>query len=670
MKAAPKPRNEEARLRRLRHYRILNSAPEQDFQDIVALASLICQTPIAIISLVDSDRQWFKARIGIEAVETSRDVSFCSHTILGEEVFTVENALTDERFADNPLVLGSPGVGFYAGAPLLTPDGLALGALCVVDHSPRKLDEQQIQSLQLLAKFVMRLMDVRLINQDLRDASSDLRKSEQRFRFVTENLSDAIVSLDEKGLIAFATPVITKILGYTPEELIGQPYGFLLSEDMREERTRQLQHYLATGERSLDWRSMILTGRRKDGSTVPIEITANDYLVEGRKVITGVIRDVSARLEAERLIRESEDRFHEITAHIHEVFWMKNMATGLMEYVSPACEKMFGHPAASFIKDPHLIEKVIVPEDVHLLQQLDAATNRQEVSAEYRILHPDGTIRFVIDSSYPIFDKLGNVVRICGVARDVTEKRRAELEAEFSRAAMVQSSKMSALGEMSAGVAHEINNPLSIILGKAELLKEMVNAGNLDPAKVRTIAEKIETTSERIAKIIKSLLFFSRDGSQAPFQSVKVRDLVDDITALCGERFQKHAIQLQVMPIPADATVECRPVEFSQVLLNLLNNAHDAVLGLPEKWILMEFREGPYGAEFSITDSGKGIPSGIREKIFEPFYTTKEIGKGTGIGLSLSRGIVENHGGRIYVDEHIANTTFVVRIPRKQTEAA
>lgn len=164
---APLPANEAKRLEALRRYQILDTHAEQAFDDFTLLASTICQTPIALMTLVDTDRQWFKARVGLDATETSREQAFCAHTILDEDVMIVEDATADERLAHNPLVTADPHIRFYAGAPLIDRDGLALGSLCVIDRKPRPLAAHQNNALQALARQIVSQLELRRVSADL-----------------------------------------------------------------------------------------------------------------------------------------------------------------------------------------------------------------------------------------------------------------------------------------------------------------------------------------------------------------------------------------------------------------------------------------------------------------------------------------------------------------------
>lgn len=171
MKSAPIPENEDERLAELLSYDVLDTEAEQLFDDLTSLASQICETPIALISLIDPDRQWFKSRVGLDAQETSRDIAFCSHAILQDEIFEVPDAAEDPRFHDNPLVTGSPDIRFYAGAPLITPSGHAIGTLCAIDKKPRQITDEQRASLKTLSKAVVAHLELKRKNRELERTS-------------------------------------------------------------------------------------------------------------------------------------------------------------------------------------------------------------------------------------------------------------------------------------------------------------------------------------------------------------------------------------------------------------------------------------------------------------------------------------------------------------------
>lgn len=194
MKVAQKPSNEQERLQALKSYEILDTVPEKDFDDITLLASQICDVPIALISIVENDRQWFKSKIGMQASETSRQDSFCAHTILQKDTLVVPDSHTDDRFFDNPCVLGEPHIRFYAGAPLVTKDGFTIGSLCIIDQKPREITSSQIKSLESLARQVVNQLELRRSLKNLEASKKELQiakeKAEEAYRVKGEFLAN------------------------------------------------------------------------------------------------------------------------------------------------------------------------------------------------------------------------------------------------------------------------------------------------------------------------------------------------------------------------------------------------------------------------------------------------------------------------------------------------
>lgn len=231
---------------------------------------------------------------------------------------------------------------------------------------------------------------------------------------------------------------------------------------------------------------------------------------------------------------------------------------------------------------------------------------------------------------------------------------------------LIQSSKLSAVGEMAGGIAHEINNPMAIIVGRLEQLKFKIENNQINPEQLTESIQKVISTTERITKIIKGLKSFSRSSDNLPFQPTQLKSVVEGAFDLCREKFKSHGIQIQESQIP-DVILNCREVQISQVLLNLLNNSHDAILDLPEKWISVDYRFSNNVLKILVTDSGNGIPTEVANKIMQPFFTTKEVGKGTGLGLSISKGIVEEHKGKFYIDRQCKNTRFIIELPAFQS---
>lgn len=300
--------DEQSRLAALHHYDILDTAPELAFDDITLLAANICKAPIALVSFVDEHRQWFKSRIGIDSEQTARDISFCTHTIRHPgELFVVPDALTDTRFADSPLVADGPRIRFYAGAPLVAPDGHALGALCVEDVIPRFLDAAQQEALKALGRQVVTLLE-------LRRSIRERRLLDERHHLVLESVANAIVMVDTDDRIALVNAQAEKMFGYSRVELIGASIDRLIPQRLHDQRAAQrraLRVGAAPGSSNVE-----SFGLRKDGTEFATEIGLTK-LTTGEQALRdsagqsagflGLAIDISERKRIEDLLRAKNE---------------------------------------------------------------------------------------------------------------------------------------------------------------------------------------------------------------------------------------------------------------------------------------------------------------------------------------------------------------------------
>jgi C4-dicarboxylate-specific signal transduction histidine kinase len=228
---------------------------------------------------------------------------------------------------------------------------------------------------------------------------------------------------------------------------------------------------------------------------------------------------------------------------------------------------------------------------------------------------------------------------------------------------LLRAEQLASLGEMAGGIAHELGTPLGALLGRLEMLDQKLAAKETDPKEVRDAVRVASGLGERMAHIVRAVRTLARDASSDPFVEVPVERIVRDTLVVAAERLRKLGVEVSVAPFDERLRIACREVQISQVLLNLVANAADAVQDLPERWIRIEVSKSDDAVEIAVTDSGHGIAPELREAVMQPFFTTKPAGVGTGLGLSVSRAFVESHGGTLAIDAASPHTRFVVTLP-------
>ncbi len=381
-------------------------------------------------------------------------------------------------------------------------------------------------------------------------------------------------------------------------------------------------------------------------------------------IVTFVDRTESVRHE--RKLTELKSRLETAVRAVGFGVWDWDLKTGRLHWEShmfklfDVDEREFDGTFAGFAETLH-------PDDVARVEAevKEALGRRQaEFRTEFRVRISNGEgYRHVACGATCGYDQNGEAERMVGCNWDISERVAREQAIRAQQAQLLQSAKMASLGEMAGGIAHEINNPLAIILAKAHQVRRRLGAPPIDAPQVEAEIAKIEDTAERIGKIIRGLRTFSRHAEGDPMMEVPFGDVLRDTLELCKERFAKSLVALQIEG-ETNLAVRCRPAQISQVLMNLLNNAHDAVHELPEKWIRVRAEVGPgERLRVSVTDSGHGISPSVVAKMMDPFFTTKEVGRGTGLGLSISKSILEDHGGSLGYDPTSHHTRFVLEVP-------
>jgi PAS domain S-box-containing protein len=491
------------------------------------------------------------------------------------------------------------------------------------------------------------------------------------FRSIFSAAGMGIAVLDAEGRILEANPALETFLGIGPGEWRGKGLFDFAAAD---ERQDYISSFRAFQEGGFDRFS--LDGAYVRGDDVQVwgrlTVTVQDSRKEaGRFTAVGLMENITLKRQAQQRLVESEARFRTLVSNLPGIAYRCAIdADWTMYFISEGVEAVTGYPPSDFLPPAlRTFASIIHPEDRdRVAADIDAVVSRNEpFVVQYRVIHADGSVRHVQERGRGVSRNGGPSEWLDGFIMDISHQVESKKLLENQQAQMVAASKLSALGQMSAGIAHEINNPLAIIHGEAAILKELARIERLNPESVARAADKIESTALRISRIIKSLKFFAREGERDPLQSCDLTQILNETAEFCRERFKNHGVDFRVEANGAGLPFRGRSVQISQVIVNLLNNAFDAVETLPEKWIEARASGDDSYVYLSVSDSGPGIPASLRSQIMMPFFTTKDVGKGTGLGLSVSAGIVESHQGSLTLDAASPHTRFVIRLPRKPT---
>ncbi len=431
---APLPKNEDARLRALHDCAVLDTPAEEDFDEITRLAAHICGVPIAAVSLVDAERQWFKSIVGLPVTETPRDSAFCAHAILRDDVLVVPDARADLRFVDNPLVTGDPRIRFYAGAPLITEDGQALGSLCVIDRTPRHLTADQQEELRLLARLVTSQLERSRRAAEREKAEAERRESEaERLRLaaIIETSHDAIYSMTPEGCITSWNRAAERLYGYAAAEMIGRNISLLVPPGLQAELDEALAA-VGWGMASVPLETVRLT---KSGARLNVCLRASPLTdAQGRVVgVSMIAQDVTARKRAEEALHHEREFTQALLESIQEGIVACD-SQGTLTLFNRAARDLHGLPAEPLPAeewaehfDLYAADGVtpMQTRDIPLFRAFQGETVRD---AEMVVAPRSDIARTLLASGQAIRDGSGRKLGAVVAMHDITERRRAERE--------------------------------------------------------------------------------------------------------------------------------------------------------------------------------------------------------------------------------------------------
>lgn len=768
----PLPYNEKERLEALKSYNILDTLPESVLDSITKLASNICKTPIALISLIDENRQWFKSNIGLKVSETPRDISFCQYAIMNDIVYEVKDATKNKLFVNNPLVTHDPKIRFYAGAPLTDPDGNNLGTLCVINTVPGQLTDEQKESLQLLANSVV-------AHVRLQKNNAELKESKRVLRNFFDLSPDFMCTASAEGFFLNINQSFTRKLGYSKEELLNKSFFHFIHPDDFQNTLNELKN-LKNGESTIEFENRY---RKNDGSYIWVSWNASPDKVNG--LIYATARDVTEQKNAQVIIGKSEESLNRAQSIAKIGSWEFNLSTfdltwskehykifeleempsdklyeayknkihpddipqldlnvknaiekgegftyehrvicknGTIKYVvgiGEACMDEHGKPvilrgtvqditervlSEQKIKESEeslnnaqqisktgswefnlennelkwskelyrifemeeapaadlfeLCRKKIYPEDIALLDKAIsfAIENGEAMNLEHRIVSYDGSIKHLLGIGKVYKNEKGKSILLRGTVQDVTESKR--IERELIRSKELAEQAVIAKNSFLANMSHEIRTPMNAIIGFTDLLGQT----RLDNVQ-NEFVESVRNAGENLLSIINDILDFSKIESgklSIEEQPFKIRETFKNIHKLLKVKADEKQLQF-VLNIDKDVPdVVCGDcVRLTQIMINLAGNS---IKFTESGCISINVTKSGRGdsvknINFSVKDTGIGIPEDKLETIFERFTqvnneTHRKYG-GTGLGLSISKSLVELMGGTLKVTSAI-----------------
>ena len=641
---ADTPENEQQRLAALESYHVLDTQPESDFDDLTSLAAKICNTPIALVSLVDENRQWFKAKVGMTACETPREWAFCSHALHEQDLLIIPDATVDKRFATNPLVTSDPHIRFYAGVPLRTHEGLAMGTLCVIDNKPRNLTPEQLNSLRILGRQVMAHFELRrhlkaseqliVLQQEQLRTNVKLKESEERFQNLADSAPVLIWMSDPDTQFSYLNKTWLQFTGRHVNEELGEGWtNHIHPDDYQQWGNSYQSAFKRQHSFEVEFRLKHVSGEYRWLMNVGQPRFESDGSFLG---YIGCCTDITERkLNEEELLLKNRA--------IHST----NNGVIIVDAVQPDQPTIFCN--AAFEKLTGYSKSEIIGKNCRILQGEDhdqpgleeirnAIREGREARSELRNYRKDGSLFWNELYIAPIKNTRGDLTHFVGIQNDITETKEAREELARSNAELQQFAYVA---------SHDLQEPLRMVASYTQLLQKRYK-DKLDKDANEFIQFAVDGAN-RMKRLIQDLLQYSRLGStNDQAEIVDCHELLNQVTTNLSSVLQDTQGILTHDELPK---LHANQTQLLQLFQNLIGNALKFRGSDPPEVHVSAKRQNSHWL-FSVHDNGIGIPREQQEKIFAVFqrlHSRSEF-EGTGIGLAICKRIVERHGGRIWVE--------------------
>ena len=661
----------------LARYELLDTPSESEFDQIAALAAKLLNVPVALVSIVDAERLWFKSRHGLKISELPREMTFCDCAIRGTGPLVVPDATRDERFADSPVVTGPMHVRFYAGALLTTHDGVNLGTLCVLDTVPRNLSDSEVATLNQLAAIVMAAIEARRTEQRLRQeiavheqTTQALQVVQTRYQRIAENTPGLVFQFvrhtDGTGKFLFMSDACREILGLEPAVILADAsryFGLVHPED-RAARAAAVTHSLATLE-PLKWMGRHVLA---SGQTKWLEISSKpEYSANGDVLWDGVVLDATERQDKENrlLMLESSVEHANDAILVTEAEPLGEPGPRII-YVNRAFTRMSGYTREEVVgKNPRMFQG---PNTSPVAKDSIRAALKawKPVLVELLNYRKDGTEFWVELNIVPVANEKGWYTHWVSVQRETSGRKEAQrvLEEARDEAQRANAAKSEFLSRMS----HELRTPLNAILGFGQLL-EMSEPTERQQESISHVLRGGRHLLDLINEVL-DISSIEAGKIDLTLEPVHVASALEEITASLRPLINQRGIILDVQHAEFKldgTTVLADRQRLKQVLLNLLSNAikYNRVYGRVE--LLCEYAPGETMLRLSVRDNGPGIGAEDLPKLFLPFERLnggQSAVEGTGIGLAITKRLVEAMNGTIGVKSTLGQgSTFWFELP-------